>query len=147
MNYIIWLSYDGTRYDGWQKQGNTEKTIQGKLERILEKLDGEPVDQALFDRIVDMLSLKEKLESMPNQLSGGQQQRVAIARALAARPSLLLADEPTGNLDSKTGQDVMRLMLETSRQYHQTILLITHNDQIARMADRVFHLEDGRIRL
>lgn len=111
------------------------------------ELDGQPPQADWISQVIDALGLTEKANAMPNTLSGGQQQRVAIARALAARPSLLLADEPTGNLDSKTGQDVMRLMLETSRQYHQTILLITHNDQIARMADRVFHLEDGRIRL
>ncbi len=111
------------------------------------ELDGQPPQADWISQVIDALGLTEKADAMPNTLSGGQQQRVAIARALAARPSLLLADEPTGNLDSKTGQDVMRLMLETSRQYHQTILLITHNDQIARMADRVFHLEDGRIRL
>ena len=111
------------------------------------ELDGQPPQADWISQVIDALGLTEKADAMPNTLSGGQQQRVAIARALAARPSLLLADEPTGKLDSKTGQDVMRLMLETSRQYHQTILLITHNDQIARMADRVFHLEDGRIRL
>jgi len=111
------------------------------------ELDGQPPQADWISQVIDALGLTEKANAMPNTLSGGQQQRVAIARALAARPSLLLADEPTGNLDSKTGQDVMRLMLETSRQYQQTILLITHNDQIARMADQVFHLEDGRIRL
>ena len=111
------------------------------------ELEGQPPQADWISQVIDALGLTEKADAMPNTLSGGQQQRVAIARALAARPSLLLADEPTGNLDSKTGQDVMRLMLETSRQYQQTILLITHNDQIARMADRVFHLEDGRIRL
>ena len=111
------------------------------------ELDGQPPQADWISQVIDALGLTEKADAMPNTLSGGQQQRVAIARALAARPSLLLADEPTGNLDSKTGQDVMRLMLETSRQYQQTILLITHNDQIARMADRVFHPEDGRIRL
>ena len=111
------------------------------------ELDGQPPQADWISQVIDALGLTEKADAMPNTLSGGQQQRVAIARALAARPSLLLADEPTGNLDSKTGQEVMRLMLETSRQYQQTILLITHNDQIARMADRVFHLEDGRIRL
>ena len=109
------------------------------------ELDGQSPQEDWIGQIVDALGLSEKANAMPNTLSGGQQQRVAIARARAARPSLILADEPTGNLDSKTGRDVMNLMLETGRQYHQTILLITHNDQIARMADRVFHLEDGRI--
>lgn len=111
------------------------------------ELDGQAPQADLIGQIMDALGLTEKADAMPNTLSGGQQQRVAIARALAARPSLLLADEPTGNLDSKTGRDVMNLMLETGRRYRQTILLITHNDQIARMADRVFHLEDGRISL
>lgn len=110
------------------------------------ELDGQTPQGDFIGQVVDALGLAEKADAMPNTLSGGQQQRVAIARALAARPSLLLADEPTGNLDSKTGRDVMNLMLETGRRYRQTILLITHNDQIARMADRVFHLEDGRIR-
>lgn len=109
------------------------------------ELDGQSPQEDWIGQIVDALGLSGKANAMPNTLSGGQQQRVAIARALAARPSLILADEPTGNLDSKTGRDVMNLMLETGRQYHQTILLITHNDQIVRMADRVFHLEDGRI--
>lgn len=111
------------------------------------ELDGQAPQADLIGQIMDALGLTEKADAMPNTLSGGQQQRVAIARALAARPSLLLADEPTGNLDSKTGRDVMNLMLETGRRYRQTILLITHNDQIARMANRVFHLEDGRISL
>ena len=111
------------------------------------ELDGQPPQADWISQVIDALGLTEKADAMPNTLSGGQQQRVAIARALCNNPAILLADEPTGNLDSKTGQDVMRLMLETSRQYQQTILLITHNDQIARMADRVFHLEDGRIRL
>lgn len=109
------------------------------------ELDGQSPQEDWIGQVVDALGLSGKANAMPNTLSGGQQQRVAIARALAARPSLILADEPTGNLDSKTGRDVMNLMLETGRQYHQTILLITHNDQIVRMADRVFHLEDGRI--
>lgn len=108
-------------------------------------LDGRKVDKAFLNDLTGTLGLRERLRHLPNQLSGGQQQRVSIGRALINSPSLVLADEPTGNLDSKTGRDVMNLMLETGRQYHQTILLITHNDQIARMADRVFHLEDGRI--
>lgn len=110
----------------------------------LQKLDEKEIRSRCLE-MLELVGLKGYERRNTAALSGGQQQRVAIARALAARPSLILADEPTGNLDSKTGRDVMNLMLETGRQYHQTILLITHNDQIARMADRVFHLEDGRI--
>lgn len=109
------------------------------------ELDGKMPEWEFINRLLNALGLAEKADAMPAALSGGQQQRTALARALATRPSLLLADEPTGNLDSKTSRDVMRLMLETGRQYHQTILLITHNSQIARMAERVLHLEDGRL--
>ena len=109
------------------------------------ELDGEPVDQALFDRIVDMLSLKEKLESMPNQLSGGQQQRVAIARALITKPAIVLADEPTGNLDSRTSADVLGLLKMTSEEFHQTVVMITHNNEIAQLSHRIVRIEDGRI--
>lgn len=109
------------------------------------ELDGKTPEWEFINRLLNALGLAEKADAMPAALSGGQQQRTALARALATRPSLLLADEPTGNLDSKTSRDVMRLMLETGRQYHQAILLITHNSQIARMAERVLHLEDGRL--
>lgn len=109
------------------------------------ELDGEPVAQALFDRIVDMLSLKEKLESMPNQLSGGQQQRVAIARALITKPAIVLADEPTGNLDSRTSADVLGLLKMTSEEFHQTVVMITHNNEIAQLSHRIVRIEDGRI--
>lgn len=109
------------------------------------ELDGEPVAQALFDRIVDMLSLKEKLESMPNQLSGGQQQRVAIARALITKPAIVLADEPTGNLDSRTSEDVLGLLKMTSEEFHQTVVMITHNNEIAQLSHRIVRIEDGRI--
>nr|WP_308625607.1 ABC transporter ATP-binding protein [uncultured Eisenbergiella sp.] len=109
------------------------------------ELDGEPVDQALFDRIVDMLSLKEKLESMPNQLSGGQQQRVAIARALITKPAIVLADEPTGNLDSRTSADVLGLLKMTSEEFHQTVVMITHNNEIAQLSHRIVRIEDGKI--
>lgn len=109
------------------------------------ELDGEPVDQALFDRIVDMLSLKEKLENMPNQLSGGQQQRVAIARALITKPAIVLADEPTGNLDSRTSADVLGLLKMTSEEFHQTVVMITHNNEIAQLSHRIVRIEDGRI--
>ena len=96
-------------------------------------------------KVAGMLGLEEKLDSLPNNLSGGQQQRVAIARALASKPSIILADEPTGNLDSKTSDDVIGLLKMTSREFHQTIVMITHNPEIAQMADRIVRIEDGRI--
>ena len=97
------------------------------------------------NEIAEALGLKQKLNVLPNQLSGGQQQRVAIARALAAKPAILLADEPTGNLDSRTSQDVMGLLKTTSTKFSQTIVMITHNEEIAQLADRIIHIEDGRI--
>jgi len=110
------------------------------------ELDGNKADKPFIDKIIDTLGLKEKRDAMPNQLSGGQQQRVAIARALATKPSILLADEPTGNLDSKTSQDVLGVLKMTSTQFHQTIIMITHNEQISQLADRVIHIEDGKIK-
>lgn len=109
------------------------------------QLDGRSVDTAFLDDVVQALGLGEKLSSLPNQLSGGQQQRVAIARALAAKPAIILADEPTGNLDSKTSQDVLGLIKVTSQKYAQTTVMITHNEEIAQMADRIVRIEDGRI--
>ena len=109
------------------------------------QLDGRSVDTAFLDDVVQALGLGEKLQSLPNQLSGGQQQRVAIARALAAKPAIILADEPTGNLDSKTSQDVLGLIKVTSQKYAQTTVMITHNEEIAQMADRIVRIEDGRI--
>ena len=109
------------------------------------ELDGRRVDQAYLREVVDTLGLGKKLRSLPNQLSGGQQQRVAIARALAAKPSILLADEPTGNLDSKTSQDVLGLMKVTGQKFGQTLVMITHNEEIAQLADRIVRIEDGRI--
>ena len=109
------------------------------------QLDGRSVDTAFLDDVVQALGLGEKLQSLPNQLSGGQQQRVAIARALAAKPAIILADEPTGNLDSKTSQDVLGLIKVTSQRYSQTTVMITHNEEIAQMADRIVRIEDGRI--
>ena len=109
------------------------------------ELDGEKVDRAYVDEILDTLMLSAKKEALPNQLSGGQQQRVAIARALAFRPAIILADEPTGNLDSKTGQDVLSLLKVSAEKYAQTIVMITHNDEIAQLADRIVRIEDGRI--
>jgi putative ABC transport system ATP-binding protein len=109
------------------------------------ELDGNTVDKPFVDEIIGTLGLKDKRDSMPNQLSGGQQQRVAIARALAAKPSIILADEPTGNLDSKTSQDVLSVLKMTSTQFHQTLMMITHNEHIAQLADRVINIEDGKI--
>lgn len=109
------------------------------------QLDGKTVDNAFIGEIAEALGLKEKLNVLPNQLSGGQQQRVAIARALAAKPAILLADEPTGNLDSRTSQDVMGLLKTTSTKFEQTIVMITHNEEIAQLADRIIRIEDGRI--
>lgn len=109
------------------------------------QLDGKTVDNAFVGEIAEALGLKEKLNVLPNQLSGGQQQRVAIARALAAKPAILLADEPTGNLDSRTSQDVMGLLKTTSTKFAQTIVMITHNEEIAQLADRIIRIEDGRI--
>ncbi|MEF9960707.1 MAG: ABC transporter ATP-binding protein [Niameybacter sp.] len=108
-------------------------------------LDGNTPEKAYVDNIIQTLGIKEKLQNMPNQLSGGQQQRVAIARALASKPAIILADEPTGNLDSKTSQDVLSLLKITSQKFNQTIVMITHNEEIAQLADRIIHIEDGKI--
>ncbi len=109
------------------------------------ELDGEQVDEAHIEEIIKVLGLESKRNSMPNQLSGGQQQRVAIARALATKPAIVLADEPTGNLDSKTSQDVLSLLKVTGQKFSQTIVMITHNESIAQMADRIIRIEDGKI--
>lgn len=109
------------------------------------QLDGRQVDEDFLDKIVNTLGLEKKLGSLPSQLSGGQQQRVAIARALAAAPAIILADEPTGNLDSRTSQDVLSLLKVTSQKFAQTIVMITHNEELAQMADRIIRIEDGRI--
>ncbi|MBR3126340.1 MAG: ABC transporter ATP-binding protein [Mogibacterium sp.] len=109
------------------------------------QLDGNEVDKDHIDEIISVLGLSEKTQSMPNQLSGGQQQRVAIARALATKPSIILADEPTGNLDSKTSQDVLGLMKTSCTRFRQTLIMITHNEEIAQMADRIIRIEDGRV--
>ena len=109
------------------------------------QLDGRRPDKAYLSQVVEALGLAEKLDRLPGQLSGGQQQRVAIARALAAQPAILLADEPTGNLDSKTSQDVLSLMKVTGRRFAQTMVMITHNEEIAQLADRIVRIEDGRI--
>ena len=109
------------------------------------RLDGNKVDEAFIKKIAGKLGIEKKLKAMPNQLSGGQQQRVAIARAIASKPAIVLADEPTGNLDSKTSEEVMGLLKMTSREFHQTIIMITHNEEIAQLADRIIHIEDGKI--
>lgn len=108
-------------------------------------MDGQMPDKKFIMKIVELLGLEKKLDSLPNNLSGGQQQRVAIARALASKPDIILADEPTGNLDTKTSNDVIGLMKMTSNEFHQTIVMITHNPEIAQMADRTVKIEDGRI--
>lgn len=109
------------------------------------ELDGNKADKAHIDSIIETLGLTSKINSLPSQLSGGQQQRVAIARALATKPAIILADEPTGNLDSKTSLDVLGLIKITSKKFSQTIVMITHNEEIAQMADRIIRIEDGRI--
>ena len=109
------------------------------------ELDGDTVDKKFMKEVVHMLGLSDKLHNMPNNLSGGQQQRVAIARALIAKPAIVLADEPTGNLDSRTSSDVLGLLKETSRRFDQTIVMITHNNEIAQLADRIIRIEDGKI--
>ena len=109
------------------------------------ELDGGRVDTNFLNEVVGFLGLKDKMNSMPNNLSGGQQQRVAIARALAARPTIVLADEPTGNLDSKTSVDVLSLMKTSSYKFHQTLVMITHNNEIAQLADHIIRIEDGKI--
>lgn len=108
------------------------------------KLDGRKVDEKYILEIVRMLGIDKKLKCLPNQLSGGQQQRVAIARALATKPALILADEPTGNLDSRTSQDVLGLLKITGSTFNQTIIMITHNEEIAQLADRILRIEDGK---
>lgn len=117
------------------------------LENILLpiELDGKKPDGEYIDKIISLLGLKSKLDNLPNNLSGGQQQRVAIARALASKPAIILADEPTGNLDSKTSSDVLGLLKITSSRFNQTIVMITHNEEIAQMADSIIHIEDGKI--
>lgn len=109
------------------------------------ELDGVKIDTEYVDSIIEILGLKDKITNIPNNLSGGQQQRVAIARALAIKPAIILADEPTGNLDSKTSMDVMGLIKMTSQKFNQTVVMITHNEEIAQLADRVIRIEDGKI--
>lgn len=109
------------------------------------ELDGNTIDRTYVDKIIHLLHLEEKLDNLPNNLSGGQQQRMAIARALASKPAIILADEPTGNLDSKTSLEVMQLLKMTSTEFGQTLVMITHNPELAQIADRMIHIEDGKI--
>ena len=109
------------------------------------ELDGNKVDKKFMNEVVQMLGLEDKLNNMPSNLSGGQQQRVAIARALVSKPAIVLADEPTGNLDSMTSSDVLSLLKVTSTKFHQTLVMITHNNEIAQLADRIIRIEDGKI--
>lgn len=109
------------------------------------ELDGNKADEKYVEKVIQILGLSEKLQNLPSQLSGGQQQRVAIARALASKPAILLADEPTGNLDSRTSQDVLGLLKVTSEKFSQTMVMITHNEEIAQLADRIIRIEDGKI--
>lgn len=109
------------------------------------ELDGDQVDKNYMQEVVRMLGLEDKLNNMPNNLSGGQQQRVAIARALVSKPAIVLADEPTGNLDSRTSSDVLGLLKVSSQKFHQTLVMITHNNEIAQLADRIVRIEDGKI--
>lgn len=109
------------------------------------ELDGKSVDQEFLKEIISILGLEERINSMPNMLSGGQQQRVAIARALITKPAIILADEPTGNLDSRTSQDVLELIQNTSRRFEQTVVMITHNEHIAGLTERIVQIEDGKV--
>ena len=109
------------------------------------ELDGNKVDKGYVEELIETLGIREKLQNLPGQLSGGQQQRVAIARALAAKPAIVLADEPTGNLDSRTSQDVLGLLKVTGEKFGQTIVMITHNQDLAQLADRIVRIEDGMI--
>ncbi len=109
------------------------------------ELDGNKLDKDFISEVINLLGIADKVKTMPNKLSGGQQQRVAIARALSTKPSIILADEPTGNLDTKTSLDVIGLLKNSSKAFNQTIIMITHNEEIAQMADRIIRIEDGKI--
>lgn len=129
------------------QQFNLVQTLNVRENIVLPiQLDGGQIDEVYFNEIVSLLKINEKLTQLPNQLSGGQQQRVAIARALASKPAIILADEPTGNLDSKTSQDVMAFLKASNQRFQQTMVMITHNPEIAQMADRIVRIEDGRIK-
>lgn len=129
------------------QQFNLVQTLNVRENIVLPiQLDGGRIDEAYFNEIVSLLKIDSKLTQLPNQLSGGQQQRVAITRALASKPAIILADEPTGNLDSKTSQDVMSFLKVSNQRFQQTMVMITHNPEIAQMADRIVRIEDGRIK-
>ena len=125
--------------------GSGKSTLLNMMGGLDTPTSGSVIDEKFMDEIVEMLALEDKLNNMPNNLSGGQQQRVAIARALITKPAIILADEPTGNLDSKTSADVLGLLKRTSMEFNQTIVMITHNNEIAQLADRIVRIEDGRI--
>ena len=130
----------------WYRSSKVENQASNALgEAARWVVDGDTADERFMDEIVEMLALEDKLNNMPNNLSGGQQQRVAIARALITKPAIILADEPTGNLDSRTSADVLGLLKRTSMEFNQTIVMITHNNEIAQLADRIVRIEDGRI--
>ena len=135
------------RYTGYIFQNYNLVPVLNVYENIVlpVELDGNKVDKKFMKEVVQMLGLEDKLNNMPNNLSGGQQQRVAIARALVSKPAIVLADEPTGNLDSKTSADVLGLLKTTSQKFHQTLVMITHNSEIAQLADRIIRIEDGKI--
>lgn len=129
------------------QQFNLVQTLNVRENIVLPiQLDGGRIDETYFNEIVSMLKIDNKLTQLPNQLSGGQQQRVAIARALASKPIIILADEPTGSLDSRTSQDVMAFLKASNQKFQQTMVMITHNPEIAQMADRIVRIEDGRIK-
>ena len=133
---------------GWQGFSYAERfPVLNVYENIVlpVELDGDQVDNKYMQEVVQMLALEDKLNNMPNTLSGGQQQRVAIARALVSKPAIVLADEPTGNLDSRTSTDVLGLLKVSSQKFHQTLIMITHNNEIAQLADRIVRIEDGKI--
>ena len=136
------------RHIGFVFQNYNQVPILNVYENIVlpVQLDGRKADKAFMEAIVRSLGLQDKLQDLPNNLSGGQQQRVSIARALLTKPEIILADEPTGNLDSRTSEDVLALLKATSVKFHQTTIMITHNDAIAQMADRIIRIEDGRVR-
>lgn len=135
------------RYIGFVFQNYNLVPVLNVYENIVlpVELDGNTVDKRFMNEVVQMLALDEKLNSMPNNLSGGQQQRVAIARALVSKPAIVLADEPTGNLDSRTSSGVLGLLKGTNQKFHQTIVMVTHNSEIAQLSDRIIRIEDGRI--
>ena len=142
-----WLRSDGATLASFSSSSIWCRPLMSvKILCCLFNLTEAGIDEVYFNEIVSLLKISEKLTQLPNQLSGGQQQRVAIARALASKPAIILADEPTGNLDSKTSQDVMAFLKASNQRFQQTMVMITHNPEIAQMADRIVRIEDGRIK-